>query len=129
MKVVQLTVAGQPRYLAFTGGAMFAIRDEFGGVTQLMDDIKGDTKESFATTCKAAALMMEQGELARRAMGYDATPMVTAEMLEVTAMPSEIAAIKLAIPVAISLGFGREVEQENNEIDLGLMELNQKKTN
>jgi len=36
--------------------------------------------------------------------------------------------LKLAIPAAISLGYGREVEPENDEVDLGLAELNEKKT-
>ena len=49
--------------------------------------------------------------------------------IRATITPSEIAALKLAIPAAMELGYGREVVEENDEIDLGLAELNaQKKT-
>ena len=43
--------------------------------------------------------------------------------------PSEIAAIKVAIPSALTLGYGREIAGDVDEVDLGLAELNtQKKT-
>lgn len=129
MKTVKINLAGRTRYLAFTGEAMFQIRDKFGGTSQLLDNMKADTREGFSIACEAAAILAEQGELARRHLGYDPEPMIDAETISTTAAPSEIVALKLAIPAAISLGYGREVEPENDEVDLGLAELNtQKKT-
>lgn len=129
MKAVKINLAGRVRYLAFTGEAMFQMRDKFGGTTKLLEDMKADTREGFSIACGAAAILAEQGELARRHLGYDPEPMVDAETISTTAAPSEIVALKLAIPAAISLGYGREVEPENDEVDLGLAELNtQKKT-
>ena len=73
--------------------------------------------------------MAEQGELARRHLGYDKGPIIEAATIRATITPSEIAALKLAIPAAMELGYGREVVEENDKIDLGLAELNaQKKT-
>lgn len=128
MKTVKITLAGRECYLAFTGEAMFRIRDEYGGVSAALEAIKPDTREGLAAACKAAALLAEQGELARRHMGYDRGPIVDAEAIEATIQPGEIAALKTAIPAAFTLGFGREVKDENEEVDVVLLELNQKKT-
>lgn len=128
MKAVKITISGKIHYLAFTGEALFSIRDTYGGAQALLEEIQPDTKESFQTLCAATALLSEQGELARRAMGYDSQEIVSAAALERVVMPSDIIEMKTAIPRAISLGFGREIEPENNEVDLGLAELNQKKT-
>lgn len=129
MKAVKMDLAGRVRYLAFTGEAMFQMRERFGGTSQLLDDMKADTREGFFIACEAAALLAEQGELVRRGLGYDPEPMTDAGTIAATMAPSEIAALKVAIPAAISLGYGREIEPENDEVDLGLAELNtQKKT-
>lgn len=128
MRAVKIVLAGRERYLAFTGEAMFRINDDYGGATALLESMKADTREAFEIACAAAAILAEQGELSRRHLGYDPTPIIDAETITRTTAPSGIAALKLAIPAAISLGYGREVEPENNEIDLGLAELNQKKT-
>lgn len=128
MKAVKIKIAGKIHYLAFTGEALFAIRDTFGGASALLEAIKPDTRESFKALCSAAALLTEQGELARRDMGYDPEGVVPADALERVLMPSDILALKLAIPRAIELGFGREVKSESDEIDLDLAELGQKKT-
>lgn len=128
MKAVKLTISGKILYLAFTGEALFTIRDNYGGASALLEAIGPDTKESFQTLCAATALLAEQGELARREIGYDSQEIISAETIERTVMPSDIIELKEAIPRAISLGFGREIEPENNEVDLGLAELNQKKT-
>ena len=62
-------------------------------------------------------------------MGYDKGPIIDAETIRATITPGEIAALKLAIPAAMELGYGRDVVEDNDEVDLGLAELNaQKKT-
>ena len=127
MKAVKINLAGRVRYLAFTGEAMFQMRDKFGGTSQLLDNMKADTREGFSIACEAAALLAEQGELVRRNFGYDPEPILDASTIAATAAPNEIVALKLAIPAAISLGYGREVEPENDEADLGLAELNTQK--
>lgn len=95
----------------------------------MIEAIKGDTREGFSAACKAAAILAEQGELVRRSLGYDPEPMTDAETIAATMAPSEIAALKVAIPSALTLGYGREIEADADEVDLGLAELNtQKKT-
>lgn len=129
MKAVKITLLGEPRYLAFTGEAMFQVRDGFGGAKQMLEAMLPDTRQGFAALCRVAALLAQQGELARRALGYDPAALLQAETLERTATPAEIVALKTAVPRAIELGYGREVLPQNDEVDLGLAELRQKKTN
>lgn len=129
MKAVKFDLLGRTRYLSYTVEAMFRLQEEFGGVAELLDAVQDNSRDGFAAACKTAAILAEQGELGRRSLGYDPEPMVGADVLAATLTPGDMAALKLAIPAAISLGFGREVEPENNEVDLYLAELNaQKKT-
>ena len=75
MKAVKIKLADRECYLAFTGEAMFRIRDEYTSTAELLDVIKADTQEGYHTACAVAALLAEQGELARRHFGYDPEPM------------------------------------------------------
>lgn len=129
MKAVKFELAGRERYLCFTVEAMFQIQEQFGGPGDLLEALKNDGREGFAAACKAAAILAEQGELVRRSLGYDAQPMTDEGAIAAVMAPSGVLALKLAIPAAVSLGFGREVEPENGEVDLFLAEANaQKKT-
>lgn len=129
MKAYKINLAGRDRYLVFTVEAMFQIQENFGGSGELLELLKTPTREAFSATCKAAAILAEQGELARRALGYESEPILTASALAATTHPADVAVLKLAIPTAIALGYGREIVDEDAEVDLGLAELNsQKKT-
>ncbi len=127
MKAVKLTLAGRERHLAFTVDAMFILEERFGGTQELLEAVSANSREGFQTACQAASVLAEQGELARRHMGYDCAPIPSAEEIAATTAPSEIAALKIAITSAISLGFGREIEPDNDEVDIGLAELNEQK--
>ena len=127
MKAVKISLAGRTRYLAFTVEAMFQIQETFGGPGELIEAVRDNTREGFSAACKAAAILAEQGELVRRGLGYDPEPMTDADTIAATMAPSEIAVLKLAIPAALSLGYGREIEPDSDEVDLGLAELNEQK--
>ncbi|PWM75488.1 MAG: hypothetical protein DBX59_01845 [Bacillota bacterium] len=130
MNAVKITLAGRERYLAFTGAAMFDLREKYGGAVQnLVDAIKPDTREALAAAAEAAAILAEQGELVRRYMGHTPADTVTPEAIAATVAPLEIAPLKMAVVSAIELGYGRAIRPENDEVDLGLAELQaQKKT-
>ena len=116
MKAVKITLAGRTQYLAYTGEAMFQLQEKFGTAAELLGAIGKNTRDGLSVACEAAAILAEQGELARRHLGYDKGPIIEAATIR-------------AIPAAMELGYGREVVEENDEIDLGLAELNaQKKT-
>ena len=127
MKTVKINLAGRERYLALTVEAMFQLQETFGGTRELMEAIQDNGREGFAATCRAAAILSEQGELARRAMGYDPESVTDPETIAAVMTPVEIAAMKMAVTSAVSLGFGREIEAEEGEVDLGLAELNEQK--
>jgi len=127
MKAVKLPLAGRERYLCFTVEAMFQLREEFGGTGELLEAVKPDTREGFAAACKAAAILAEQGELARRSLGYDPEPILEAGALQAAATPVDIVRLKLALPTTLALGYGREIEPEDADVDLGLAELNEQK--
>lgn len=129
MKAVKFVLAGRERYMSFTVEAMFQIQEQFGGPTELVGAIQDNGREGFSAACRAAAILAEQGELARRSLGYDPEPVADEAAIAASLSPSDAMALKLAIPAAISLGFGREVAAEDDEVDLVLAELNaQKKT-
>lgn len=129
MKAIKLDIAGRELCLAFTGEAMFRIAEEFGGTTELLEKIRPSNRDGLATAIRAAVILAESGELARRYIGYDPGPMIEEKALAAVIAPAEIVRLKLAIPAAITLGFGREVTDENEVVDLGLQEINaQKKT-
>ena len=128
MKAVKLALGGKLHYLAFNGEAMFTIKENFGSAEALLDTIGLETKEAFHSLCEAVALLAEQGELARRDLNYTPERIYTAAEFRTLAAPSDIINMKQAIPQAITLGFGREVEVEAGDVDLTLAELDQKKT-
>lgn len=130
MKAVKIGLAGRERYLCFTVEAMFQLEEAFGGTTALTDAMGKNTREGLGAVCKAAAVLAEQGELARRELGYDPEPIPDAAVVSASIVhPADLARLRSAVVSAITLGIGREVEPENDEIDLGLADLDkQKKT-
>lgn len=127
MKAVRLTLAGRERHLAYTVEAMFQLEELFGEVPALIDAVSADDREGFQAACRAAAVLAEQGELARRHMGYEPLPLPSLEDVAATTAPSDLPGLRSAIVSAISLGFGREIDPEDDEVDLGLAELNEQK--
>lgn len=127
MKATKITLAGTDHFLVFNGAAMFAFEEAFGGTGQFMDRIKGGGKDSFSAVCQAVAILAEQGELARRALGYDVGPMLEEEKVRALATPMEAAELQRAVVNTIIAGYKRDIPGEEAE-DLGLIELEQKKT-
>jgi len=129
MKAAKITVSGETFFLVLDGEAMFQIRDDYGSAKLLLEALEPDTREAFETTCAAAALMAERGELIRRRLGYEPGKIPGKDDLLLFVRPREIVDLKNAVIKAISLGYGREVKPDGaDEYDEGLEELNQKKT-
>lgn len=127
MKAVKIALAGQDYYLTFNGAAMFAFEDAFGGSSAYFDQSREPGRGGFEAVCKAVAILAEQGELARRALGYNKGPVPTREQIATLATPLDAITLRKAALDAIMAGYGREVASEE-DTDLGLMELEQKKT-
>lgn len=129
MKAAKITVGDVEYYLVFDGEAMFTIRDTYGGTQLMLEKLEPDTRESFEEACAVACILAERGELIRRRMGYGKGKIPERDDILLMARPFEIVSIKRAIMTAVQLGYGREVTSPgDDEIDEGLVELNQKKT-
>ena len=127
MRTLEFEWQGQTLHLCLNGAALFDIYDKFGTKGSITDHINGTGKKSFSATCWMLAKLAEQGELVRRYQGHDRGEIPTEQMLQVMLRPSDVAAAKVAIRYAVVLGFKRDEDPEDQEIDVGLLEL-QKKT-
>ena len=127
MKAIKQKLGKHTLYLAFDGEAMFIIEEKHGGVKELTDKLLNSSRESFTAVCETAALFAERGELARRYYGYDPQEFVEATEIMQILQPAQIIELKGSVISAIELGFGREIKDEEKEVDLGLLELNEQK--
>ena len=122
-KTVECRVQGRKVHLAYTLNAMFDINERLRE-RELMEVLGGNGRESYPDFCAILRILAENGELCRRAQGYDVSPMLTEEDLAATNLtPKEYLDAKNQAIRAVLLGLGRELPQENEEIDLGLAEL------
>lgn len=121
-----IKINGNKYDLLYNGAAMFNIRELCGEIT-MTEAMKGDDAEAFERLCCIAAELAKQGELLRRFMGEDALPILTADEIKATLSPLGAVRLRTAVINAVIEGYKRSTAKENEEIDLGLAELNQKK--
>ncbi len=126
MKAHEIDICGQHLYLLLNGAALFDLYDKFGTKGFLTDPLNGSGRASFEATCYFLAKLSEQGELYRRWEGQARAPILSEQFFRVHLAPRDVTRAKGAIAAAVSLGFRRE-EEEDHDVDLGLLEL-QKKT-
>lgn len=134
MKHIDFDFNGRTYALSFTAEALFQLYDKFG----VCDDVLAathclePTAEGWKNCCWLAACMAAQGELQRRAQGYDKQPMLTAEELRVGFMAAENTRLRMAVRQALEQGFHRDIPDpdEQQEVNLVLREREeaQKKT-
>lgn len=134
MKHIDFPFNGKTYALSFTAEALFQTYDKYG----VCDDILAathclePTAEGWRNCCWLAACMAAQGELQRRAQGYDKQPMLTVEELRTGFMAAENTRLRLAVRQALEQGFHRDLPDpdEDQEVNLVLREREeaQKKT-
>jgi len=130
MKAIIKKIGGKTYYLTYTGEALFTITEKYETIEKVMELVTPETREAFKILCDVISILATQGELARRYYGYDPGEILEAETLEKTMLqPYDIFDLKGAIPRTVTLGYTTEIEPDaDDEIDLSLIELNQKKT-
>lgn len=130
MKAVLHELGNKKLYLAYNGEAMFKISETFGSINELADKTRGEGRESLQALCEVAVILAEQGELTRRYYGYEPQEIIDTSTIMQLIQPLLISDLDNAVFKAIALGYGTEIETgEDDVIDIGLAELNQKKTN
>lgn len=134
MKHIDFEFNGRTYALSFTAEALFQTYDKFG----VSDDILSathclePTAEGWRNCCWLAACMAAQGELQRRARGFDRQPMLSMEELRVGFMAAENTDLRLAVRRALEQGFHRDLPDPDREEEVNLVlqerEAAQKKT-
>ena len=134
MKHIDFDFNGRTYALSFTAEALFAVYDKFG----VTDDILASTAcleptaEGWKNCCWLAALMASQGELQRRARGYDRQPMLTMEELRCGFMACDNTRLRLAVRQALEQGFTRDIPDPDGDEEINLVirerEAEEKKT-
>lgn len=126
MKTLEYRLGGEIYHLCLNGAALFDSYDKFGEEGSLIDHIQGRGKPAFDATCWLLAKLAEQGELVRRYQGHAKQPIPTQERFAALLRPRDVPAAKAAIIQAAALGFAREEDGGEDEVDLGLAELEKK---
>ena len=96
------------------------------GIEDLSAAISDRGAKAFEQVCRAAEIMIQQGELVRRYLGYDPGNVIAAETLMLSLGLNDDLALRSAMMEAVLDGLRSETD-ERQEVDLGLLEL-QKKT-
>lgn len=127
MKTVEFEFNGKTYYLCMNGAALFECYEKFGTKQDITSYITAPTKKGFNNTCWLLSVLSEQGTAVRRYLGLPAPKPLTELECFILLKPIEVVNAKHQIVKAIALGFA-QTEDGTEEVDLGLAELNQKKT-
>lgn len=121
-KASTVEVAGKIYCLLFTGDAMFSLQEAFG--PEFYNKLT-DRKILYRVT----AVLSEEGEKTKRFAGLTGQEPLTEEAIHRLASPMDVLNITKACTDAITLGFGREIENNDSEekIDLVLLEAQKKR--
>lgn len=133
MKIVNLGGAraalfpyeGKDYYLLFNVPVLLAIEDEYGPA--YVDTLNVKTEEGIRLMLRLVSLMSEQGELARREIGLDAREIKPLSESLTLLQPAQRTELFNACITAHNIGNLRELADEDEEVDLGLIELQKKR--
>ena len=123
MKHIDFEFNGRTYALSYTAEALFLTFDKFGVCDDVIEATHclEPTAEGWRNCCWLAALMASQGELQRRALGYDKQPMLTAEELRVGVMAVDNARLRMAVRRALEQAFHRDVPDPDTEKEVNLV--------
>lgn len=122
---VGVAIQGVKYFPVLNNEAMFRLQDEFppDALEQISNE---DTRASFKLAFGVFKMLCEEGAAVRRHYGYDPGPIPDWESAKVEFLPMDIVAMRTAIYQAITLGYGRQLDEAPAEVDVWLMELEKK---
>lgn len=120
-------ISGKPRFLHYSISVLFDVVEVYGSIQAALEKLSGDDRAAFETVQWFALKMAEDAELVRRAAGHAPAPMLTEKELTMQMSPFAFETLRAAVVAAIEKGYAREVEEPEEEIDVGLAELRAKK--
>lgn len=123
MKSTDFTFEGKTYHLSFTAEALFMAFDRYGVVDDLLEasHCLEPTADGWRECCWLASVMAAQGELQRRAQGYDREPMLSLEELRCGLMAAQAPALQQAVRLALEQGFRREIPDPDPEQEVNLV--------
>lgn len=125
---VSVTVGGKNYSLLYSVAVLLDMTEKYGNISNALDILNSeDKRESAEAVFWFARKMAEAGELAKRYAGHTPQKIPAEQELGMVISPFEYVELQNAVVSAIGLGYMRDVENKD-EIDLGLMELEEKKT-
>lgn len=125
-KMFYAPIKGKFRPLNFSIDVMFDAAEKFGSMSDAFDVIEKENRDGLNAIRWFLLRMANDAELVRRQEGYDHEDILKDEDIEIKS-PAFYALYKNAVLEAIRLGYTREVEDPEEEIDLVLQEINAKK--
>lgn len=128
VKTHDFEICGQTFHFCMNGAALFDCYDKFGPEKSVLDNVEGNSRRAFDASCWMLAKFAEQGELVRRYQGFKPEKIPTEAYFRSNLAPLDVPAAKLILQAVVRLGFAR-TEDEEKEIDIGLLELEKKTTN
>ena len=125
-KMCLAPIAGKYRPLQFNLQVMFDTADKFGSMSECFDILDKEDRAGVDAICWLLTRMVNAGELHRREAGGDPDRLFAHGEIKIET-PAWYRIYKDAVLKAIEIGYTREVEDPNEEIDLVLQEINAKK--
>lgn len=125
-KALLVEYEGKEYYLLFNGAAKFEIDERYGkDLSESLDKPGTEGMEVLGGICNILSI---QGNLARVYVGLPETNIFDESLpLSPLMTPVKQLYLKTVCVDAMNLGYGREIGEEDEEIDLGLAELSKKK--
>ena len=123
----QVFINGKQYTLNYGMAVNWAVEEKYGTAANAMQACMAPGKEGFDAMRWIAVKMANNGELLRRQQGYDSETMLAEKDIQPTMAPGEYVPLSNAIASCIQKGYAQEREDPDQEYDLGLAELNEKK--
>lgn len=125
--MTSVPIGGKTYFLHYSVAVLFDVVDTYGSIQAALEQLANDDRKAFETVRWFLIKMAEDAELARRAAGYSPEPMLQEEALTMQMSPYAFETLRAAVIAAIEKGYAREVEDKDEEVDVGLAELRAKK--
>ena len=121
--MIYAVIGNKKKPLHFSINVMFSVIKKYKSVQHALEIMENGGEEGFKAVQFLAVEMANDAELCRRAAGYDPEPFIEESDVSVLMKPGVFVSLQDAICQAISEGYAQEQSDENEETDLGLLEL------
>ena len=126
MRNVTVTVGGVELTLHYSMDVLFDVNEKFGSLDGALNAMQEPGREGFEALLWMARRLAKEGELLRRERGEPARDLPASAELSGMMQPLEAGELLEKVSEAVALGYQREIVKKEQEVDLGLLELEKK---